>query len=131
MVQRRGTIGAALALLLMAGALVGVSGCASRRATFEPGSAGATEQSASAGTAESATAAVSTATATPASQLATQAAKDAAAGSGAASGGSATSGLSTKDASTLDAELSAIQSELDRLSVPSDSDFDNIGSGLK
>jgi hypothetical protein len=40
-------------------------------------------------------------------------------------------GLSATDANTLDAELSAIQSELDRLSVPSDSDFDNIGEGLK
>jgi hypothetical protein len=40
-------------------------------------------------------------------------------------------GLSATDASTLDAELSAIQSELDRLSTPSDSDFSGIESGLK
>jgi hypothetical protein len=30
-----------------------------------------------------------------------------------------------------DAELSAIQQELDSLSVPSDSDFDSIGAGLE
>lgn len=40
-------------------------------------------------------------------------------------------GLSANDAKALDAELSAIQGELDRLSVPSDSDFNGIGSGLK
>ena len=39
--------------------------------------------------------------------------------------------MSTKDASALDAELSAIQSELDRLALPGDSDFDSIGSGLQ
>jgi hypothetical protein len=53
------------------------------------------------------------------------------AASGTAAGGDSAAGLSSQDASTLDAELSAIQSELDRLSVPSDSDFDNIGEGLK
>jgi hypothetical protein len=39
--------------------------------------------------------------------------------------------MSTKDASALDAELSAIQSELDRLALPGDGDFDSIGSGLQ
>jgi hypothetical protein len=36
-----------------------------------------------------------------------------------------------KDAGSLDAELSAIESELDRLDMPSDNDFDSIGSGLE
>lgn len=39
--------------------------------------------------------------------------------------------ISASDAKAIDAELSAIQSELDRLSVPSDDDFDSIGSGLE
>lgn len=39
--------------------------------------------------------------------------------------------ISASDARAIDAELSAIQSELDRLSVPSDDDFDSIGSGLE
>ena len=44
---------------------------------------------------------------------------------------SSSSKMSTKDASALDAELSAIQSELDRLALPGDGDFDSIGSGLQ
>jgi hypothetical protein len=43
----------------------------------------------------------------------------------------ATEPISASDAKAIDAELSAIQSELDRLSVPSDDDFDSIGSGLE
>jgi hypothetical protein len=39
--------------------------------------------------------------------------------------------LSTSDTKAIDAELAAIQSELDRMSVPSDSDFGGISSGLK
>lgn len=39
--------------------------------------------------------------------------------------------ISASDAKAIEAELSAIQSELDRLSVPSDDDFDSIGSGLE
>ena len=50
-------------------------------------------------------------------------------GGGGASGSKST--LSTAEAGAIDAELSAIQSELDRLKVPDDSDFNGIGSGLK
>ena len=50
-------------------------------------------------------------------------------GGGGASGSKST--LSTTEAGAIDAELSAIQSELDRLKVPDDSDFNGIGSGLK
>jgi hypothetical protein len=44
---------------------------------------------------------------------------------------SASEPISASDAKAIDAELSAIQSELDRLSLPSDDDFDSIGSGLE
>ncbi|MDR3687601.1 MAG: hypothetical protein P4L93_11665 [Coriobacteriia bacterium] len=40
-------------------------------------------------------------------------------------------GLSASDAKAIDAELSAIQGELDKMSVPSDSDFNGVSSGLK
>jgi hypothetical protein len=114
MVEQRGTIRGALALLLTAGALLGVSGCASRQARFETTPARAAEQ-----------------TAPVVTSAAASVAPDAAAETSTGSGSSSATGLSATDASTLDAELSAIQSELDRLSVPSDSDFDNIGEGLK
>jgi hypothetical protein len=119
----RGTIGSTLALLLIAGALVSVSGCARREAQFgeAPESVAATGSAAASITATGQAAAADITTPKPA----------AVATSGAAAAGGSASGLSSQDASTLDAELSAIQSELDRLSVPSDSDFDNIGAGLK
>jgi len=39
--------------------------------------------------------------------------------------------LSSSDAEAIDAELSAIEKELDNMSLPSDSDFGGIESGLK
>jgi len=39
--------------------------------------------------------------------------------------------LSAGDAKAIDAELAAIESELDKMSVPSDNDFGGISSGLK
>lgn len=39
--------------------------------------------------------------------------------------------ITASEAAALDAELEAIQKELDRLSVPGDSDFGGIESGLK
>ena len=136
MVKRRGIIGAALALLLSAGALVCVSGCTPRQARFDSGSARAAESTAAILAFAESTAAPLATTESPtvASKVASKVAEAAAAApapSVSASGSSSASGLSARDASALDAELSAIQSELDRLSVPSDSDFDSIGSGLK
>jgi hypothetical protein len=136
MAERRGTIGAVLALLLTAGALVCVSGCAPRQARFEPNPTRTAAPTGAVVASETPTGAVSSAgEARPlANQVSSSAvlpvAPSGAAPTGAA-GSSSASGLSAKDAAALDAELSAIQSELDRLSVPSDSDFDSIGSGLK
>ncbi len=51
-----------------------------------------------------------------------------------ASGSSATGGkgsLTATDAKSLDAELAAIQSELDKMSLPGSTDFDGIQDGLK
>jgi hypothetical protein len=136
MADKRGTIRAALALLLAAGALFCVSGCAPRQAKFEPNLTRAVEPTGSVAATDPTTGAVVTPAETPSlpSQVSSMAAPLAAPGGGnstGTAGSSSASGLSAKDAAALDAELSAIQSELDRLSVPSDSDFDSIGSGLK
>jgi hypothetical protein len=112
----------ALALLLMAAALLASSGCTrpSRVQEFA-GEPRAGEPTSSASPSE-----------TP--QGAGVAADAAGEGGGSGStnsGDSSSSKMSTKDASALDAELSAIQSELDRLALPGDGDFDSIGSGLQ
>jgi len=53
-------------------------------------------------------------------------------GSAGSSAGKSSGGkLTSSDAAALDAELAAIQRELDKMSVPSDSDFGGIESGLK
>ncbi len=49
-------------------------------------------------------------------------------------GGSSAQGtgkITVSEAAALDAELAAIQKELDKLSVPGDSDFGNLEAGLK
>jgi len=54
--------------------------------------------------------------------------------SGAPGGGSGTSrpkGLTNSDAKAIDAELTAIEKELDSLTLPGDSDLEGIESGLK
>jgi hypothetical protein len=109
----------ALALLLTAAALLALSGCAgpSRVQEFagEPRGGEPTSSASASGTPRSAGEAVG---------------EDGGSGSS-DSGASSSSKMSTKDASALDAELSAIQSELDRLALPGDGDFDSIGSGLQ
>ena len=118
--KKREIILTATALLLTAAALAALAGCnKGPKAQFA-------DQPASVVASESAAALASSAPAAAA------AAGSGSTGSRAGSSSSAgSSKLTTKDASTLDAELSAIQSELDRLSVPSDSDFDSLGSGLQ
>jgi hypothetical protein len=114
---RFGIVRMTLALLLMAGVLLAFVGC----------SRAAKPQFADdAVTSEQTTSVTATATATDAGT-----AQPGSARSGSTPGSASSSELSPKDAAELDAELSAIQSELDRLSVPSDSDFDSIGSGLE
>jgi len=112
----------ALALLLMAAALLASSGCTrqSRVQEFagEPRAVEPTSSASASGTPQSAGVA------------ADAAGEDGGSGSS-DSDASSPSTMSTKDASALDAELSAIQSELDRLSLPGDGDFDSIGSGLQ
>jgi hypothetical protein len=117
--SRRGFTLKALALLLTAAALLASSGCTrpSRVQEFadEPRAGEATSSASASGTPQSAGEAVG-----------------ADGGSGSSgSDASSSSKMSTKDASALDAELSAIQSELDRLALPGDGDFDSIGSGLQ
>jgi len=123
MPRRRVLIRTTMALLLTVGALSAVMGCARTDLPSEPELSSAAETTASV----AATGSASVATTAPADPSADD-------GSGASASGSsdgAESALSPQDASTLDAELSAIQSELDRLSVPGDEDFDSIGDGLK
>ena len=92
MAKRRGIIGATTALLLIAGALVSVTGCAQRSETsFDQGAARAAEQTGS--VAASIAAAAAGTTDATAAQAASGTA--AAAASGAAAGGSA-SGLSAE-----------------------------------
>ena len=122
MYVRRIITRAAMALLLTAATLPAVTGCTQRAQTF----------SSDASEAETTGAAGATATAeTSATTGVTPGGGSSPSGGSGGSAGSSSSKLSTKDASALDAELSAIQSELDRLSLPSDSDFDSIGSGLE
>ena len=116
----RGTICAATALLLIAGALVVVSGCAKRPAAQTTDATASVEQTASV----AATASVEDSSTSGDSGTA---------GVGSSGNGSSagSSKIDSKAASSLDAELSAIQSELDKMSLPGDSDFDSIGSGLE
>jgi hypothetical protein len=115
---RFGIVRTALALLLLAGALSAVVGCSRGIAPqFADDTVGTSEQTASVTTTAAATE--------------TGTAQSEAAPSGSTPGSASSQELNSKDAAELDAELSAIQSELDRLSVPSDSDFDSIGSGLE
>ena len=66
----------------------------------------------------------------PGSSTSTSATIPSAPAPGAASNGSSAA-LSPGDAKALDAELSAIQGELDKMSLPSDSDFKDLESGLQ
>jgi hypothetical protein len=109
----------ALALLLTAAALLALSGCTgpSRVQEFasEPRAGEPTSSAPASGTPQNGSEAVG---------------EDGGSGSS-DSDASSSSKMSAKDASALDAELSAIQSELDRLALPGDGDFDSIGSGLQ
>jgi len=115
---------AVLGLVLVA-AVAGLAGCGrvSRDAAVVTPSAPAAALQASV-----TPTAPSTATATPSAPASAPAPS---AGTTVAKGSAAHKGLSASDAKAIDAELSAIQGELDRMSVPSDSDFNGISSGLK
>lgn len=52
-------------------------------------------------------------------------------GAAAASQEQSSGKITASEAAALDAELAAIQKELDKLSIPGDSDFGDIESGLK
>ena len=119
MKRRHGFTINALALLLTAAALLALAGCTrqTRVQEFsdETHAAELTSSASASGTPQSASAAAGAEGGSSSSN------PDA----------SSSSQMSTKDASALDAELSAIQSELDRLALPGDGDFDSIGSGLQ
>lgn len=116
-----------VALLLVAAAPSLVS-CSARRAgssdqltISEPASAQPVLET-------SATTAAVVAGSLPASSTAAD--QRAAVASGAPAAPSGRAGLDASEAAALDAELSAIEAELDRLSLPSD-DYSDLESGLK
>ncbi|MEI7814881.1 MAG: hypothetical protein WCJ13_08825 [Coriobacteriia bacterium] len=116
----RGTMCAITALLLFAGALVAVSGCARQPMAQITEATSSVEPTASV-----------TATVGAGGSSTNGDSGSSGAGASGTGGSSGSSKIDSKAASSLDAELSAIQSELDKMSLPSDSDFDSIGSGLK
>lgn len=122
--QARRPIGIMTALPLLAVALLLLPGCGRLRSAETPvevpsASAPASQPATSIPAEQPPASATSTATpATPAS------------GAPASPATSPTS-LSSTDAQQLDKELGAIQAELDRMSLPGDSDFGSLESGLK
>lgn len=119
-----------LALLLLAVALLAV-GCGSRRAaTTSPTPFAETTSTTPAAAAVVDSGTLGGALRTLASTApADNAAKGSSAGKAPSASGS--TGLSASQGTALDAELAAIQTELDRLSLPAENDFDSIGLGLK
>jgi len=113
-----GRIGGAL-LLLAAVLAVSASGC-TLTAPESTSTAGQSQLASGAADASSAVSTTGSATGT--------------AGGAAPKDGSkpgATKPLSSSDAKAIDAELSAIEKELDKMALPSDSDFGGIESGLE
>jgi uncharacterized lipoprotein NlpE involved in copper resistance len=104
--HRHMLLAAAIAL-----ALTSLAGCGARADSAT--SSGSTVSSAASGTPSATASAPATAAATAASPAVSP------------------KRLSASDAKAIDAELAAIESELDRMSVPDDGDFGGISSGLK
>ncbi len=123
--RRLARFGVALLLVAAAPSLVSCSarraGSSDRLTISEPASAQPVLET-------SATTAAVVAGSLPASSTAAD--QRAAVSSGAPAAPSGRAGLDASEAAALDAELSAIEAELDRLSLPSD-DYSDLESGLK
>ena len=125
------------AALLVAAAAPSLVSCSDARPTADEPLALTASDAGTTSASDEASAVTSATPTTPTAALATPAIPAggaAAAAAGAAAAGSnpqQSAGLAASDAAALEAQLSAIEEELDRLTLPSDDDFKDLESGLQ